>query len=87
MLDTHFPLFSQIDRLSTMVVLDEVVVPSKGADEKQILYDMVMIAVMGALERSEEQWRTILEAAGMKLREVAIYDEEMGTALVVAVKA
>lgn len=71
----------------SVVVLDEIVVPPKGASEKQVLYDVVMMATVGSGERSEEQWRSLLEAAGLRLREVAIYDDEMNTGLVVAVKA
>ena len=71
----------------SMVVLDEIVVPGKGASEKQVLYDMVMLACLGSGERSESQWREVLEAAGLKLRNVEIYDEEMCSGLVVAVKA
>ena len=71
----------------SLVVIDEIVVPHKGASEKMVLYDMVMLAALGAKERSEEQWRSVLERAGLRLRDISIYDEELGTGLVVAVKA
>jgi demethylsterigmatocystin 6-O-methyltransferase len=71
----------------SVIVIDEIVVPPSGASEKTVLYDMVMMAVMGAHERSEKQWRDVLDAAGLKLREIAIYEEEMSSGLIVAVKA
>ena len=71
----------------SMIVIDEIVVPARGASEKQVLYDMVMLACLGSGERSEKQWREVLEPAGLKLREVSIYDEEMCSGLVVAVRA
>lgn len=71
----------------SLVVLDEIVVPKKGAGEKLMLYDVTMMAALGASERSEEQWRSIFDAAGLRLRNVAIYDQELNSALVIAVKA
>lgn len=71
----------------SVVVLDEIVVPDQGASEKTMLYDMTMLAVLGAKERSESQWRSLLEAAGLGLRAVEVYDEEMSSALIVGVVA
>lgn len=71
----------------SLLVIDEIVVPGRAASVKQVLYDMVMLSCLGSGERSESQWREVLEKAGLRLREVEIYDEELCSALTIAVKA
>ena len=69
----------------SVVVVDEVVVPAQGASVLQMHYDIAMLAALGAMERSEKQWRELLGAAGLKIRDIWIYDKGMNSGLIVAV--
>ena len=49
------------------VVLVEMVLPSDGTGHPSTLLDMVMLAVTGGRERTEEQYRALLASAGFRL--------------------
>ncbi|KAK4498757.1 hypothetical protein PRZ48_009267 [Zasmidium cellare] len=67
------------------VVIDEIVIPPTGANHKLLDYDLTMMSSASALERTEKQWRALIERSGMKLRDIWIYDVDMQWALIVAV--
>jgi hypothetical protein len=49
------------------VVLVEQVLPSDGSDHPSTLLDLIMLAVAGGRERTEEQYRALLASAGFRL--------------------
>lgn len=71
----------------SVVVVDEIVIPAKGASIGQMHFDLTMLASLGAMERSLAQWEELLESAGLKMRDVWTYDKAMGGSLIVAVPA
>lgn len=71
----------------SVVVIDEIVVPAKGASAAQMHFDLAMMAVLGAMERSEVQWRELLQAVGLGIRDVWIYDRGLNSGLIVGVPA
>ncbi|KAH9822722.1 O-methyltransferase [Teratosphaeria destructans] len=70
----------------SLILIDEMVLPQSGASWKQARADIQMMACHASMERSEQQWRDLLRKAGLRLREVVTYDEEMRNAIIVAVK-
>jgi hypothetical protein len=52
------------------VLLNEIVIPDTGADWYSTSVDMIMMAVHSATERTEADWRRLLESAGLKLTKI-----------------
>jgi demethylsterigmatocystin 6-O-methyltransferase len=71
----------------SVIVIDEIVVPAKGASIMQTNFDVTMMAAVGAMERSEKQWRELLSDVGLKIRDIWIYDGGLNSGLIIAVPA
>ena len=69
----------------SVIVLDEIVIPAKGASAMQMHFDLAMLAALGARERSESQWSELLSTTGLKIRDMWTYDEGLGGSLIVAI--
>ena len=52
------------------ILLNEMVVPDKEADIVATQVDMIMMAALAACERSESHWKSLMEAAGLKIEKV-----------------
>ena len=52
------------------ILLNEMVVPDKGAEIVATQVDMVMMAVLGACERTESHWRKLIEEAGLEIEKI-----------------
>ncbi|KAL8826682.1 MAG: hypothetical protein Q9170_007312 [Blastenia crenularia] len=59
------------------VLINELVVPRRGASSFAANQDLNMMSVLSAVERTEEQWRELLPKAGMRI--VKIWGTEGGT--------
>jgi hypothetical protein len=46
------------------LLIHELVLPNTGAVEMQARFDLVMMTLFGAMERSRSQWTKLLEDAG-----------------------
>ncbi|KAL9608903.1 MAG: hypothetical protein Q9167_006284 [Letrouitia subvulpina] len=68
----------------SQLLIDEMVVPTKGAHPQATQYDMAMMACLAAIERSEKQWLALLEAAGMKLVRIVTYNNLTGQSIIMA---
>lgn len=69
----------------SVIVVDEQVVPAKGASKAQIDFDLTMLAAVGAMERNERQWADLFSSAELRLRNVWVYDEHLHSAIIVCV--
>jgi demethylsterigmatocystin 6-O-methyltransferase len=67
----------------SVIIIDEIVVQNTDSTWKQVNYDLVMMVALGGLERSKEQWKNLVSAADLKLREVIRYDEGTGDSIIV----
>lgn len=56
------------------LLINENVIPDKGAHWLSTALDMVMMANLSASERTERQWRALLESAGFKVVEIWTYE-------------
>ena len=52
------------------LLIHEMLVPEQGASTFHAMLDMAMMAVNGGMERTEKQWRELLEKAGLRVIEV-----------------
>lgn len=48
------------------LLINDIVLPNKGAGAFATQSDMSMMSLLAAMERSEAQWRALLECAGLK---------------------
>ena len=73
-----------MERGYSKLLINENVVPNKGANLQTVSRDMLMMAVLGAMERTEQHWRELLAKAGLKVEE--IWTHEKAESVIVAVK-
>ena len=71
----------------SVIVVNESVVPKTGASLRQMHVDLAMMACVAAKERTEKQWKELFKAAGLRSRDVWIYDEKLQAGLIVGVPA
>lgn len=49
------------------LLLNEMILPDTGCPAFYAAADITMMCVLGAMERSESQWRELLSSAGLRL--------------------
>ncbi|UNI20306.1 hypothetical protein JDV02_006406 [Purpureocillium takamizusanense] len=49
------------------LIINDLVLPDRGASWRQTSLDMVMMALLVSQERTESQWRALLEGAGLRM--------------------
>lgn len=69
---------------NSMLLIDEMVVPMKGAHKIAMQVDMTMLANCISEERSEHRWEELLSAAGFEIKHVFTYQPELGDSIIVA---
>jgi demethylsterigmatocystin 6-O-methyltransferase len=69
------------------LLIDEMVIPMKGAPRIAMQTDMVMLLACTAEERSEGRWKELLSAAGFKIDEIYTYQEEISNSIIVTTPA
>lgn len=56
-----------MERGYSKLLLYEMVIPAKGASAVQTTLDLALMSVCSGLERTEEQWKSLLDAAGLRI--------------------
>jgi len=69
----------------SVIVIDAMVLPNQGTHWQAAQHDMHLMATMAGMERGMEQWFVLLDAAGLKVRDVQTYTKELQTSIIVAV--
>lgn len=73
--------------VDSMVLIDEMVLADDRVSWKQAQKDVQMMACLAAMERSRKQWKDLLAKAGLTIQQICTYDQEMGDAVIVAMRA
>ena len=68
----------------SILLIDELVLPNKGASGMAAQMDITMMATLGSIERTEAQWRSLLDRAGLEIIKIEQYDSEMGYSVIEA---
>ena len=68
------------------ILINEWILPDVGTPVYPALLDISMMAMLSGLERTETQWRQLLESVGLKVVKFHKVDEE-SEGLIEAVKA
>ncbi|KAE8370459.1 S-adenosyl-L-methionine-dependent methyltransferase [Aspergillus caelatus] len=61
----------------SLLLLDEMVVSERDAPWRATLADMTMAVALSAMERTEAEWRALLDAAGLRMVKVLKYRAEL----------
>jgi hypothetical protein len=79
-------LRNQVSAMSedSVILIDEMVLPEKGAPWRASFYDMTMLAALAGTERSEKQWYALLEEAGLNIVRIWQYTEECNDCIIEA---
>ena len=70
---------------SSVILIDEMILPTKGVHWRATQIDLTMMASLAAMERTEKQWIDMLDKAGLKIAKKVVYDEELHDTLMIVV--
>ncbi|KAF7894234.1 hypothetical protein EAF00_007748 [Botryotinia globosa] len=57
----------------SLILLDEMVLPNYNVDWFATPTDLTMLAAFGSMERTEAQWKGLLDGVGLKVRRIVTY--------------
>lgn len=66
----------------SVLLIDEMVVPKTGAHWQATQLDMMMMSVLGACERSQSQWETLMASAGLKIKQFHQYTKSLNDCII-----
>ena len=66
------------------LLIDELVLPNSSVALHVAELDIGMMASLAGKERSEGEWRALLEEAGLAVKVVVIYGKQLGHGVIVA---
>lgn len=69
----------------SVVLIDEMVLPECGAPWRATQLDMSMMACLAATERSEAEWRALIDEAGFKILKIWTYTRQVHDSVIVTV--
>ena len=69
----------------SVILIDDMVVPNEGANWRQTQLDLLVMAGLAAVERTERQWYSMLDTAGLKVKHIYTYTPELRDSIIVAV--
>ncbi|KAJ5612656.1 hypothetical protein N7510_005850 [Penicillium lagena] len=57
----------------SVILIDDMVLPDSGVHWHSTQFDITMMTTLASQERTEEQWHTLMEKAGLKIRKIYTY--------------
>lgn len=66
------------------VLIDEMVLPNKGAHIWPAGQDLQMMSMFGSMERTVDQWHALVDRAGFKIVDMKLYAPVMQTTVITA---
>ncbi|KAI2627784.1 hypothetical protein GGR54DRAFT_636906 [Hypoxylon sp. NC1633] len=66
------------------ILIDEMVLPNVGVHWWSACLDLHMYTMLGAMERNEDQWHSLLDKAGLRIVEIKTYSPVMRHSIIVA---
>jgi demethylsterigmatocystin 6-O-methyltransferase len=65
----------------SVILIDDIIIPDKGAHPHATEQDMVMLTTLASIERTQKQWDSLLSSAGLRVLQRPVYLEETGDSL------
>ncbi|ETS81750.1 hypothetical protein PFICI_06752 [Pestalotiopsis fici W106-1] len=69
----------------SVLLIDDMIIPNKGAHRHATEQDMVMLTTLASIERTQKQWDILLSSAGLKVLQRSVYLEETGDSLQIVI--
>ncbi|KAL9090484.1 MAG: hypothetical protein Q9165_005245 [Trypethelium subeluteriae] len=69
----------------SVILIDEMVLPTTGTHWRAAQLDFTMMSAMAAMERTEQQWKDLLDKAGLKIKKVVVYNEQLRDSIIVVI--
>lgn len=69
----------------SVILIDDMIIPNRGADWRATQLDLTMMSSLAGMERTEKQWQSMLDRAGLKIRQICTYTLELCDSIIVAV--
>lgn len=69
----------------SILIIDEMIIPNRGASSRSTLQDMTMMTSLASTERTERQWDTLLDRAGLRTLQKTAYNAATGESIIVTV--
>ena len=69
----------------SVILIDEMILPNVGTHWQAAQLDIAMMSTVSAMERSEKQWYSLLDSAGLKIVKIYTYTEELRDSIICAV--
>ena len=67
----------------SVLLIDDMIVPDVGAHWHAAQQDLTMMSSLASMERSEKQWRALLDKAGLRILQISPYTEETRDSIIV----
>ena len=64
------------------ILIDEMIMPEKGAPWRATQQDFIMASVLAAKERSRSEWLSVFDSAGLRIDSLWKYTEELSDHLI-----
>ncbi|KAI8957077.1 S-adenosyl-L-methionine-dependent methyltransferase [Daldinia sp. FL1419] len=70
----------------SLLLIDEIVLPDRGAHKYETQLDLTMLAMLNAEARTETHWKQLLAEIGMEVKDIVFYEEETREGIIIAKK-
>ncbi|KAL9105649.1 MAG: hypothetical protein Q9187_008674, partial [Circinaria calcarea] len=69
----------------SVILIDDMILPNEKAPWRATQLDLLVMSALAAMERSEKQWYSLMEAAGLKIVKIWTYTEELRDSIIMAI--
>ena len=71
----------------SVILIDDMVFPNAGVHWQATQFDLVMMTALAALERTQDQWGSLIQKAGLKINKVYMYTTSLQDSVIECVPA
>lgn len=71
----------------SLLLIDELVLPDRGAHRYETQLDLTMLAMLNAEARTETHWKQLLSGIGLEVKDIVYYENDAREAIIMAKKA
>ena len=69
----------------SVILIEDMVLPASGVHWQSTQVDLTMMCALAAVERTEDQWRALLDSAGLEISKVYVHKPSVHEGVIVAV--
>lgn len=69
----------------SVIFIDELILANSKAYYQAAEMDLTMMITLAGAERTDKQWRALIDAAGLKIKEIFTYNKDVGDSILVLV--